>query len=127
MESKEYIQDAIRTESRDFSKIGERMAQEDNIRLLHAAIGIVTEAGELQDALKKHVFYGKELDTVNIKEEMGDLFWYLAIMADTLDISFEELMKTNIQKLKARYGEKFTEEKANFRNLKIERDILETH
>lgn len=47
--------------------------------LLHCATGLVTESAELVDAIKKHVFYGKPLDVVNIKEELGDLLWYVAI------------------------------------------------
>ena len=125
MDSKQYIQDAIRTESNNFSAIGGRMKEEGTIRLMHGAIGLTTEAGEFIDALKKHVFYGKELDRVNLAEEMGDLFWYLAIIADELKIDFESVMKTNIEKLKARYGEKFCEDKAENRNLQTERSILE--
>jgi len=125
VDSKQYIQDAIRTESNNFSAIGGRMKEEGTIRLMHGAIGLTTEAGEFIDALKKHVFYGKELDRVNLAEEMGDLFWYLAIIADELKIDFESVMKTNIEKLKARYGEKFCEDKAENRNLQTERSILE--
>lgn len=124
MNSKDYIQNAIRTETQDFSGIQERFTKE-NIRLLHACIGLCTEAGEALDALKKHLYYGKELDKVNLKEEMGDLFWYMAIMADTLDIEFEEIMTKNINKLKARYGDKFSEDKAINRDLDTEREILE--
>jgi NTP pyrophosphatase (non-canonical NTP hydrolase) len=94
-------------------------------RLLHAGIGLTTEAGEFIDALKKHIFYGKELDRVNLSEEIGDIFWYLAIAADELGINFESVMNRNIEKLKARYGEKFTEESAEDRDLDQERDILE--
>ena len=46
-------------------------------------------------------------------------------MADTLGVSFEEIQERNIEKLKARYGEKFTDEKAINRNLETERSILE--
>lgn len=126
MDSKQYIADAVRTESRDFATIGSRMQCEENIRLLHSAMGLVTEAGEIQDALKKHLFYGRTLDKVNLEEELGDLFWYMAIMADTLGISFEQIMEKNIRKLKSRYGEKFTEERAIKRDLSTERQILES-
>lgn len=126
MNSNEYIQNALKTESNDFEAITARLSDHKTIRILHAAKGLVTEAGEIEDALKKHVFYGKELDTVNLKEEMGDIFWYLAILADALgEQSFEAIMETNIAKLKARYGEKFTAEKAVKRNLDVERVILE--
>ncbi|MCB0357936.1 MAG: nucleoside triphosphate pyrophosphohydrolase family protein, partial [Bdellovibrionales bacterium] len=96
-----------------------------NIRLLHGAIGLATEAGEFLDALKKHIYYGRELDRVNLAEELGDIFWYCAIIADELNVPFAKIMETNIEKLKARYGEKFTEEKAENRNLTVEREILE--
>lgn len=125
MNSSQYIKDATRTESNDFLAIGDRMKDEGTIRLMHGAIGLTTEAGEFIDALKKHVFYGKELDRVNLSEEMGDIFWYLAIIADELEIDFETVMKTNIDKLKARYGETFSKERAEKRDLDSERKILE--
>ena len=125
MGSKQYISDAIRTESDNFIAMDERLANDGLKRLLHAGIGLSTESGEFLDALKKHIFYGKELDRVNLAEEMGDIFWYMAIVADELGFSFEEVMDRNITKLKARYGEKFSEVKAEKRDLDTERDILE--
>jgi NTP pyrophosphatase (non-canonical NTP hydrolase) len=125
MQSSEYIKDAIKTESRDFEAMNSRLTDDGIKRLLHAGIGLSTEAGEFLDALKKHIFYGKDLDRVNLKEEMGDLFWYLAIACDELDVDFEPLMQRNIEKLKARYGEKFSETKAEQRDLSLEREILE--
>lgn len=125
MNSNEYIQNAIRTESTDFKAMDLRLNEDGTKRLLHAGIGLATEAGEFLDSLKKHIFYGKELDRVNLKEEMGDLFWYMAIACHELGVEFEPLMETNIAKLKARYGEKFSEEKAEKRDLSTERQILE--
>ena len=126
MTTQDYIKNAIKTESRDFERIAERMQTIENQRLLHAGIGLATEAGEVLDALKKHVFYGKELDRVNLREEMGDIFWYCAILADQLEVDFAEVMERNITKLKARYGEKFSEQKATTRDLETERKILES-
>lgn len=126
METKDYVKNAIKTESRDFDAIGQRLQTVENQRLLHAGIGLATEAGEFLDALKKHVFYGKDLDKVNLREEMGDIFWYCAIIADQLEVDFSEVMDRNITKLKARYGDKFTEEKASNRDLDTERNILES-
>lgn len=125
MQSRDYINDAIVTESRDFEAMNTRLNDDGLKRLLHAGIGLSTEAGEFLDALKKHIFYGKELDRVNLKEEIGDMFWYLAIACDELGVDFEPLMETNIKKLKARYGEKFTEAAAEKRDLAREREILE--
>jgi NTP pyrophosphatase (non-canonical NTP hydrolase) len=125
MNAKEYKQQALRTESNDFSSIKSRMASSDSIRLLHAAMGMQTEVAEFTDMLKKHIFYGKPLDLINLKEELFDTTWYMAIALDVLEGSFEEGFQKNIDKLKARYPEKFSEEKAINRDLKKERSILE--
>ena len=122
---KNYIEKAIKTESKDFDKISNRLQDESMIRLLHAGIGLATESAEFLDALNKVIYYGKELDKVNLAEEIGDILWYCAVALDELGVSFEEVMEKNIAKLEARYPEKFTEEKAENRDLKTERDILE--
>jgi hypothetical protein len=43
----------------------------------HMAIGVTGELGEIADAVKKHVIYGKPLDLVNLAEEGGDCWWYI--------------------------------------------------
>jgi len=93
---------------------------------LHAAIGLTTECGEILEAVMKHKYCGLELDTVNIKEEIGDLMWYMAILLRDHDIDLFDAMETNIKKLRARYGEKFSTDKAIYRDLDIERTILES-
>jgi NTP pyrophosphatase (non-canonical NTP hydrolase) len=125
MDSKTYQKSALRTESNDFEAIKGRLTGDKELRVLHAGMGLVTESGEFLDAIKKAVFYGKPLDEVNLKEEIGDLLWYCAIAVDALNGDFESIMQTNIDKLKARYPEKFTEERAEERNLELERKILE--
>jgi len=117
MTNKEYIEACARTKSdKDFT-----IARD----LLHAAMGITTECGELVDILKRTIFYGKELDTINLKEEVGDCLWYISILLNYMGWTYEEIMLLNIEKLKARYPEKFTQEKALERNLPLERMILE--
>lgn len=81
-------------------------------RILHAAMGLVTESGEVLDIFKKYVFYGKEIDIVNLKEEIGDILRFLAIFFRELDLDIETSMYDNIEKLRKRYGEKFSSEKA---------------
>jgi len=140
MDNKTYQKSALRTNGPDRKGVFARVnghhpkeivkfnenPQRDKIQdLVHASMGLVTEAGEFQDMLKKHIYYGRELDTVNLKEEIGDLLWYCAIALNALDADFESVMQTNIDKLKARYPEKFTEEAATNRNLLKEREILE--
>ena len=76
---------------------------ERNVRLLHAGMGLCTESSEFLDQLKKVIFYGREADIPNLIEELGDLSWYLAIAADELGVSFEQIFEGTINKLKARY------------------------
>jgi len=125
MNSSTYIENAKKTESVNYENIANRLQSKSMIRILHSALGLSTEAGEILDAIKKHVYYGKELDRVNLFEEVGDLFWYLAIMADELGFSFEDAMKKNNEKLEARYGSRFSSDKAIDRDLNKERTVLE--
>lgn len=60
-------------------------------QVLHAAIGLLTEVGELADAYKRHFIYGKPLDAINTAEETADVCWYLNLLADCVGISGEEM------------------------------------
>lgn len=91
-------------------------------RYLHSVLGVLTEAGELLKTLGKQKH---EMDVVNIQEEVGDIFWYLALLQDTTGVDVEQSMDKVIEKLKVRYPEKFTTEKATQRNLEAERKVLE--
>lgn len=92
---------------------------------LHMILGMQTEVAEIADVYKKHIAYGKDLDLVNVKEEIGDLLWYVQNMCNENNWSLEEILYTNIEKLKARYPEKFTSDNALNRDLDKEREILE--
>lgn len=96
------------------------------VDLLHAAMGMQTEAAEFTDALKKHIFYGKPLNELNMKEELGDQMWYLALAIRKLQVTFELLAGMNIDKLAARYGDKFSSEKAINRDVENEVTVMKT-
>ncbi len=100
-----------------------RMA-ELNVRLLHAAMGMFTEAGELMAPLMEQLS-GNGLDVINFGEEIGDSLWYAAIASDELGIALEKIMQTVIEKLAKRYPEKFSAEAAINRDTDAERKILE--
>ena len=75
-------------------------------RLLTAALGLSAEAGEFTEVVKKILLQGKPYNEDNIfhmKRELGDIMWYLAQACMALDISFEEVIEMNIEKLSARY------------------------
>jgi NTP pyrophosphatase (non-canonical NTP hydrolase) len=112
----------------DYSKAAEKtMAKlaNGNYDQMHMVLGIASETGELVDAYKKMFAYGKALDLVNVKEEIGDLFWYMFNLMRILDLDFEDVLEVNANKLRARYGEEFLSEKALHRDLETERKILE--
>lgn len=151
--------------------------------LFHAKVGIVGEIGELCDAFKKHYVYGKPLDLVNLKEELGDTFWSLVFLCSLqgrklgnwgatwnapanreeawprhailvmsheagaiamygrqsitlqamleqlcwhFDMSISDVLETNIAKLAARYGDKYSDYAALNRDLTAERAVLES-
>lgn len=77
-------------------------------RILHGAIGLSTEAAEILDPFKKNL-YGKRkpLDSAtcaNLREECGDVFFYLWLIMDALDYRFESMLEDNINKLAKRYN-----------------------
>lgn len=70
---------------------------------MHAALGVAGEAGELADAIKKHVVYGKPLERENVVEELGDLRFYMQQIMNMHGISEEEVLQGNANKLSKRY------------------------
>ena len=115
-----YIKESEKTENQDFCGIRTRLDSQDVLQLLHSGLGVSGESGEFVDSLKKHIFYGSELDKVNLKEELGDMLWYIALACRVLDTTFEELQELNIGKLSKRYPDKFTKESAENRDVKNE-------
>ncbi len=99
----------------------------EQTRLLHAALGIATEAGELLDAIKKHLFYGKPLDFPNLVEESGDVRWYMEQLYDVLRTTDSEVRRVNTLKLLTKRYKKgqFEQGAALQRDLAAERQLLE--
>lgn len=76
-------------------------------RLINGLMGLNGEAGEAIDILKKHLFQGHELDREHLAKELGDVAWYLAVSADALGYTLEQVLQMNIDKLRARYPDGF--------------------
>lgn len=86
----------------------------DNI--MHAAVGISGEAGELLDAVKKMWAYNKPLDRANVIEELGDIEFYLQAIRNALGLRREETLQANASKLAIRYSSgKYSDEQAQAR------------
>ena len=104
--------DAVTSDaSTDFVSLSDRLVELDekgaNIeRLLTAGVGINAEGGEFLEIIKKMIFQGKPFNEDNREHmiiELGDLMWYVAQACMALDISFEEVVETNVKKLEKRY------------------------
>lgn len=77
-------------------------------RMLTAAVGMSAEAGEFTEVVKKIVFQGKPVTEENLfhlKRELGDLVWYMTQACIALNVTFEEVIQMNFEKLTARYPE----------------------
>lgn len=100
-----------------------------NVRLMHSAIGVFTEGGELVELVRKQYETGK-IDLVGFAEELGDVDWYKTIGNDASGVPEEVERRLNNQKLldkKAGRYQKgaFTVQDAIERNTQKERTLLE--
>jgi len=106
--------DAVTSDaSTDFLALSDRLVALDekgaNIeRLLTAGVGINAEGGEFLEIIKKMVFQGKPWNDDNREHliiELGDLMWYVAQACMALNVSFDDVIATNVKKLEKRYPE----------------------
>jgi NTP pyrophosphatase (non-canonical NTP hydrolase) len=114
VDTKKYVEfvDAVTSqESKDgeafTARIADLYASDFPIeRLLTAAVGMSAEAGEFTEIIKKIIFQGKPVTEENLfhlKRELGDIMWYVAQACIGLDISLDEVMEMNVDKLVKRY------------------------
>lgn len=73
-------------------------------------LGIAGESGEAADLIKKHVGHGHTLDSDKVIKELGDVLWYVAVMADRLGHKLSDVATINTMKLAARYPGGFSNE-----------------
>ena len=92
----------------DYQRMAMRTAGDKSENYLDNAImGLCGEVGECADIVKKHHFQGHELDHEKLKDELSDVCWYVALLATALDLTLEEVMIHNVEKLKKRYPDGF--------------------
>ena len=94
--------------------------------LTHGAMGMVTESAEIMDIIKKHLVYRRPLDTTKLKDECGDVLFYLTMVLIECGSNYNEIINMNIAKLTARYKGKYSHEAANIRDLEAEKKAQET-
>ena len=124
MNGKEYQNLAMRTNDDNatnrllnltLSDTTENGIGEDTGTILNACLGLSGEVGEFNDMIKKWIFHEKDLDEKNLKKELGDIMWYIAMMCHAFRWGLDEIMEMNINKLKARYPKGFDIDRANNR------------
>lgn len=125
MKANEYQKLAQRTEC-DMNAARSRMDNKAAITINHSIIGILGEGGELANLLQKWVYYGKVFPNdelrVKLAEEYGDVLWYVAEGLNALGVSMEDVMKANIEKLKVRYPDKYTDYNAAEENRDLSKE-----
>jgi len=80
--------------------------------LTYTALGLTGESGEVAEEIKKALYHAHPLNKERLSQELGDVLWYLAVMAHELGIPLEQIARDNIEKLRQRYPEGFSEERS---------------
>lgn len=81
-------------------------------RLIIAALGLTGEAGEFANMVKKLTAHGHEIPLETLADELGDVLWYVAEAASTCGLQLGDIAQQNVDKLRARYPEGFSEERS---------------
>lgn len=98
-----------------YQRLAARTLNDDETQCMQLAIyglGLAGEAGEVVEAIKKHVGHGHNLDTEKLEKELGDVLWYLAAIATRNGISMTNVAEVNIKKLMKRYPDGFSSERS---------------
>lgn len=88
----------------EYQKLCKETLSPESDNLNYLILGLASEAGEVAGAMKKFIRGDFDWDILNLKlmGELGDVLWYIAVLADYAGINLEDCMRANIQKLQAR-------------------------
>jgi NTP pyrophosphatase (non-canonical NTP hydrolase) len=114
MNPTEYQKQSMRTRCPQ-NEVVTKFTGEENLKrvqVLHGIVGLTGEVGELASAIEKFAWYNQELDVANVIEELGDVLWYIAEICEGLNADLGKIMELNINKLKTRYPDKYTDNNA---------------
>ena len=73
------------------------------------ALGLAGEAGEVAEIIKKGVFHNHGVDRAKLGKELGDVLWYVAALATEFGLSLSGIAQANIDKLKERYPDGYSD------------------
>lgn len=91
----------------EYQVLAQRTSPNGHDRLLNGCLGMAGESGECCDIVKKWLYQGHELDREKLRDELGDVLWYIAETATGLGITLEQIAKRNLEKLRDRYPNGF--------------------
>ena len=83
--------------------------QDPDLQLYHSVFGLAAEAGEVAGILQKE-YQGHRFDKEHMIKELGDCLWMIAECAHAMGVKLDDVMRINIDKLKARYPDGFDAE-----------------
>lgn len=102
----EYQELAMRTRRQDLNS---------REMLNNAILGLCGKTGEVAELIKKEFYHDTPIDITHLKKELGDVMWYIALAATASGINLDDIMTTNIEKLKNRYPDGFSSENSKHR------------
>lgn len=85
MNSAEYMSTVLERENKNYAEISSVVQEEQNIRLIHSALGVSSELLELIQAISGG-------DRYEILEELGDLWWFTMLGFDALGVRMDSRM-----------------------------------
>lgn len=90
----------------EYQKLALTTAKDKDNEFFHRVLGLVGEAGEIAEKVKKlvrdHDADIDKLDKDDMAKELGDVLWYVATLADYLGISLDDIAERNVAKLASR-------------------------
>ena len=108
-----FKQAALRT---DYASYNDFHTGDASPRLDYATMGLVTESAKILDILKKTKKNIQPLDREKVKEELGDIMWYLNLTLDELGFSFDEILQASLSKIDKKYPKDNPEKTKLIRN-----------
>jgi NTP pyrophosphatase (non-canonical NTP hydrolase) len=94
----------------EYQKIAKKTAKKDfqtrEEEIMCWGLGVTGEAGDIASCIKKTFAHKKDVKD-GIKENIGDMLWYTAMICNFFEWDFNEILNENIEKLKKRFPEGF--------------------
>lgn len=92
----------------ELAKLTAKKFENPELEIATWGLGITGEAGDVASCIKKTFAHKNKDVTIGIRENIGDMFWYTAMICSFFKWDMQEILQENIEKLKKRYPQGFT-------------------